>query len=138
MGQAAKRKQTKRQQFAKLPQELLTEANEALQAELRGLRTEMFQRAMPVFADTITVLNRLIEAAEGGDKHAQELLRAYFSTVARAQKAAGDTAHQSVHFEAPTRPEGWSSTDPDFHPGAQDLSDRTPQEGVVHEPESGS
>lgn len=90
--------------FKKLPQEMLTDANEALQQEVMSLRKELWHRAAPRVTEMITAFGPLINAAENGDHSAKALLHEFFTTWRRAEALstmADPNAKRPVKFEAP-------------------------------------
>lgn len=99
--------------MAMLPQELLTEANEAQQRQIEELRAELYMRAAARPSEMMTALGALAATAERGNQQAKQLLSDFFATWERARAAASGivvaTPAVKPEFEAPTHPEGWSS-----------------------------
>lgn len=110
--------QSQRSMFKKLPQELLTEANEALQQQVLGLETELYMRSAPRIAEVQTCLSRLTQAANNGNQQAKQMLRGFFEAWEAARAASSNIViptERPAHFEAPTHPEGWSKDDEPVH-----------------------
>ena len=99
-----KAKQTRREMFKKLPQEMLADANELLQEEVQTLRKELWMRAAPRIAEMLTALGHVTSAAENGDKNAKVLLHEFFTAWRRAEEAGTMIDLQAVkpdHFQPP-------------------------------------
>lgn len=98
--------------FRKLPQEMLTEANEQLQQQIVLLRQELYMRAAPRIAEMQTALGAVTQAADKGDISARQLLHSFFETWRKAEAAASGIViptQRPTKFEEPTRKEGWSA-----------------------------